>query len=66
MRIRVNGEWQDRGDGVTVAGLLAALSLEPRLVAVECNKRLVRRAEFDATVLADQDEIEIVTLVGGG
>ena len=66
MRIRVNGEWQDGGDSVTVAGLLAALSLEPRLVAVERNKRLVRRAEFDATVLADQDEIEIVTLVGGG
>ena len=66
MQIRVNGEWRDGAEGVTVAALLAAMSLEPRRVAVERNKQLVRRAEFDATVLADRDEIEIVTLVGGG
>jgi thiamine biosynthesis protein ThiS len=66
MRIRVNGQWQERGDGLTVAGLLEALRLEPRRVAVERNRQIVRRATFATTRLTDRDELEIVTLVGGG
>ena len=66
MRIKVNGQWQDTGDGLSVAWLLESLSLEPRRVAVELNKQIVRRATYAETSLADNDEIEIVTLVGGG
>ncbi|MFB3891430.1 MAG: sulfur carrier protein ThiS [Phycisphaerae bacterium] len=66
MRIMVNGQWRDEGGDLTVARLLEALSLEPRRVAVELNKRLVRRADFGLTRLADNDQLEIVTLVGGG
>ena len=50
----------------TLLGLLETLGLEPRCVAVERNKRLVRRSNFDQTDLADGDVLEIVTLVGGG
>jgi thiamine biosynthesis protein ThiS len=66
MRIRVNGDWAEHEDGLNVAGLLAAMSLEPLRVAVERNQQLVRRAEHAETQLADGDELEIVTLVGGG
>jgi len=66
MRIRVNGEWAEHDDGLSIAGLLARLSMDPRRVAVERNRLLVRRAEHAETPLADGDELEIVTLVGGG
>ena len=66
MRIRVNGDWAEHEDGLSVAGLLEAMSLEPLRVAVERNQQLVRRAEHAETQLADGDELEIVTLVGGG
>ena len=66
MRIKVNGQWQDAEDELSVAALLESLSLEPRRVAVELNKQIVRRATYAETSLADNDEIEIVTLVGGG
>jgi len=66
MRIRVNGDWAEHEDGLSVAGLLEAMSLEPLRVAVERNQQLVRRAEHAETPLADGDELEIVTLVGGG
>ena len=65
MRIKVNGQWRD-SDAVSVAGLLEALSLEPRRVAVEMNKLIVPRARYGQTSLAENDELEIVTLVGGG
>ncbi|MDY6913848.1 MAG: sulfur carrier protein ThiS [Planctomycetota bacterium] len=65
MRITVNGEQQDRSEA-TVAALVAALGLDPLLCAVERNKQLVPRARHAETALADGDELEIVTLVGGG
>jgi thiamine biosynthesis protein ThiS len=66
MRINVNGRQQEEKDGLTVAELVAALSLEPRRVAVERNKRIVPRAQYAQTPLAEGDTLEIVTLVGGG
>ncbi len=66
MRIRINGQWRQVPDGICVAELLAELSLEPRRVAVEWNKQLVPRRMHAETALADEDELEIVTLVGGG
>lgn len=66
MRIRINGEWVKHDDGLSVAALLARLSMDPRRVAVERNRLLVRRTEHAETRLADGDELEIVTLVGGG
>jgi len=66
MKIMVNGQWQQRAEGTSVTGLLEALSLEPRRVAVELNKRIVPRARYAQTALAEDDQLEIVTLVGGG
>ena len=66
MRLRINGDNKELADGLTVAQLLDELSLEPTRVAIERNKQLVRRATFAETALADGDELEIVTLVGGG
>ena len=66
MRIQVNGEWRVYDGELTVAGLLAAMSLDAPRVAVEKNRSLVPRATFANTGLADGDELEIVTLVGGG
>jgi thiamine biosynthesis protein ThiS len=34
--------------------------------AIEVNKKLVRRTEYDAVTLNAGDRVEIVTLVGGG
>ena len=66
MRIKINGQWAEHDDGLTVAGLLTELELDVRRVAVERNTVIVRRKTFDQTALADNDELEIVTLVGGG
>ena len=66
MDITVNGE-EKRLDGpVTVAGLLEALGLQPKKIAVERNLEIVPKSQFDATALSDGDKIEIVQFVGGG
>jgi thiamine biosynthesis protein ThiS len=66
MRVRVNGVEQELESGVTVATLLERFQLRGDQVAVERNRELVPRARFAEAVLAEGDEVEIVTLVGGG
>ena len=66
MRVLIDGQWQNHGEETSVAVLLERLSLAPQWVAVELNRRIVPRARYGQTTLADNDELEIVTLVGGG
>jgi thiamine biosynthesis protein ThiS len=66
MRLTINGEERRFGDVTDVAGLVAALGLNPKKVAVERNLEIVPRSLYAATVLADGDRIEIVNFVGGG
>lgn len=66
MDITVNGDKKRLDGPVTVAGLLAALELEPKKIAVERNLEIVPKSQFDRTALNDGDRIEIVQFVGGG
>ncbi len=64
--ITVNGQPRRSAAGQTVADLLVELQLDPRFLAVERNQQLVPRTEHVRCQLHDGDELEIVTLVGGG
>jgi thiamine biosynthesis protein ThiS len=66
MRLSINGEEQQLPEGLTVALLLGRLGLAPERVAVERNRLVVKRATWGEALLADGDEIEILTFVGGG
>jgi thiamine biosynthesis protein ThiS len=64
--IRVNGEAFELAGPVTISGLLASLTIDPRLVAVEHNLAVVKRDKYESVVLSEGDEVEIVNFVGGG
>ena len=66
MTITLNGERREVPDPLTVAGLLRHLGVKPEFVAVEVNRGLVSRTKHEQTSLAPGDELEVVTLVGGG
>jgi thiamine biosynthesis protein ThiS len=66
IEITLNGEPQHVPEGTSVADLIGRLELVPEQVAVERNRSLVRRAEHASTRLEAGDEVEVVTLVGGG
>ena len=64
--IRVNGEHRRVNAGISFAELASELGLEPTRVAVERNLEIVPRSTLAQVLVADGDEIEIVTFVGGG
>lgn len=66
MRLRINGEDKDVGEGTTVAELIASLGLAGRRVAVERNREILPATAWNAQKLAQDDVLEIVHFVGGG
>jgi sulfur carrier protein len=66
LTIRVNGEPFEIAGPVTISTLLATLEIDSRLVAVEHNLIVVKRAQYDAVTINEGDEVEIVRFVGGG
>ena len=66
MNLTVNGETRAFEGVADVAGLVAALGLDGRKVAVERNLEIVPRSAYGRTPLADGDRIEIVHFIGGG
>lgn len=66
IELTINGESRRVQQGTTVASLLVELGKEPRYLAVERNKELIPRSQHAKCVLLPDDQIEIVTLVGGG
>ena len=64
--ITVNGKSRALPPGQTVDGLLTALGLDRRKVAVERNAAIISRSAYDNAVLAAADRIEIVHFIGGG
>ena len=66
MTLTINGETRSFADVADVAGLVAALGLNARKVAVERNLEIVPRSAYQETALEDGDRIEIVHFIGGG
>ncbi|MBN2337887.1 MAG: sulfur carrier protein ThiS [Acidobacteria bacterium] len=66
MTLEINGKMRTIPPVASVRELLTVLGIEGTQVAVELNRTIVRRAEWDATPIADRDRVEIVQFVGGG
>ena len=62
----VNGDSREFSEGLLLSDLLGLLELPIQRIAVELNREVVRRTDWDKTVLRDEDRIEIVHFVGGG
>ncbi|MHC4498728.1 MAG: sulfur carrier protein ThiS [Planctomycetota bacterium] len=67
MKISVNGEQIDCGDGLTVSELLIEQKVKmPEMVSVELNGEILRREAFETTALKGDDEVEFLYFMGGG
>ncbi len=63
--VTINGESLDAA-GKILSEYLAENGYSPGRIAVEKNGEIVPKSQYDQTVLANGDLIEIVSFVGGG
>lgn len=62
----INGDTRSFPASLTIAGLIEALDLTGKRVAIERNGEIVPRSQHGETALANGDQLEIVVAVGGG
>ena len=66
MNVTVNGEIKELEAEVSLNRLLELFSLPQQRVAIELNRQVVRRQDWETTIVHDDDKIEVVHFVGGG
>ena len=64
--IRLNGQPREWPREQSIEHLLQDLALDARVVAVELNQLVVKRGRYADTIVRENDEVEIVSFVGGG
>lgn len=65
MKVKVNGKVEEIEE-MSVMDLLKAKDVEPRMVAVEVNSKMIDREEYETTILKEGDEVEFLYFMGGG
>jgi sulfur carrier protein len=66
IRLQINGKPVELETQIPLLDYLARVGVDPRVVAVEHNERILDRSEFGSAVLDQGDRVEIVRMVGGG
>lgn len=64
--LSINGEAVTCPHQTPVTEVIAQCNYNPRLVAVEYNGEILHRQHWSETKVQDGDQLEIVTIVGGG
>jgi sulfur carrier protein len=66
IEITVNGETVSIAQPMTVEQVLDTVEVPPNYLAVEVNAEVVPREEYTSRMIQPGDDLELVTLVGGG
>ncbi|MCH4171621.1 MAG: sulfur carrier protein ThiS [Lactobacillus sp.] len=62
----VNGQAESGIVGQTITEFLTKREAPLENIVVERNGDIVHRADFDVTLVAENDKIELISFVGGG
>jgi len=66
MQVMINGQRHRSSGSMSLAQAVAQLTSIRAGVAAAVNGDVVRRAAWETTLLADGDEVEVLTAVQGG
>jgi sulfur carrier protein len=65
MQVKINGKSEEVQSG-TVLDLLKTKKIEPQMVAVEVNDKMLERDHLATTHLNEGDQVEFLFYMGGG
>jgi sulfur carrier protein len=65
MQVKINGKSEEVLGG-TVLDLLKLKKIEPQMVAVELNDKMLERDHLASTHLSEGDQVEFLFYMGGG
>ncbi|NOX16071.1 MAG: sulfur carrier protein ThiS [Epsilonproteobacteria bacterium] len=64
--IKINNRDKQIEENSSINALLEFLDLKPSSVIVEVNLNIIKKDRYDKFILKDEDNVEIITFMGGG
>lgn len=65
MRLRINGKIEET-EAKNILDLLQSKDIEPAMVSVELNSKILDRDHYLSAKLQEEDTIELLFFMGGG
>jgi sulfur carrier protein len=66
LKLLINGELKEWGDGLTLEELIKQLGVRKETVVAEVNRRIIQAGQRADCKLSDGDQVELIQFVGGG
>ena len=66
IKILLNGESREVPEDLSIKELFKFLELSEKHCAVEINKEIIFKSNWDKRLLINKDKVEIVRAIGGG
>jgi sulfur carrier protein len=66
VKLHVNGETLEFSDGLGLEELIRQLGIKKEAVVAEVNRRVIQPSDREGLRLAEGDQVELITFVGGG
>jgi sulfur carrier protein len=64
--VQINGEPFNCSSDMSLYDIIQYLSLDSRMTVIEYNKEIISNNKLDTISLRQNDQLEIITIVGGG
>lgn len=64
--IKINGKNTPEALGETLSAYLEKAGYNPDIIAVEVNYNIIPKSDYKIYIISEDDEIEIVSFMGGG
>ena len=66
MQITLNGQSKNFTKNISLSALIDEVSNANKRVIAEINGTIIKKDQWDSTIINLNDEVELVTFVGGG
>ncbi|HEY0429367.1 MAG TPA: sulfur carrier protein ThiS [Pyrinomonadaceae bacterium] len=66
MKVLINGETKEIKQELNLSELLRHFSLPHERVAIELNREVVRKKDWENIKISEGDKLEVIHFVGGG
>ena len=66
MQISINGEIKEIAADINLIQVLQYFSLPSERIAIELNRAVVRKKDWENIKVSDGDKLEVIHFVGGG
>ena len=66
MIVKINGKKKEIESEISILNFLKSKEVDPKKVVIELNKEIIKTENYNKIVLKSNDEMEILSFVGGG